>query len=65
MPVNDPRHAELVAWLREEKYSDEQIEKILVKVAAYDAQTLHESVFDSIDRGDFNIASIIQEALDG
>jgi len=63
MSVEDPRHEELVEWLREQGHSSEEIEKILAKVAEYDAQTLHESVFDSISRGDFDLSSIIKEAL--
>jgi len=59
----DPRHQELVEWLQEQKYSAAEIEKILAKVAVYDSQTLHESIFDSIDGGDFSIDGIIKEAL--
>jgi hypothetical protein len=63
MSAEDSRHQELVEWLREQSHSPEQIEKILAKVAEYDAQTLHESVFDSISRGQFDLSSIIKEAL--
>ena len=59
----DPRHQELIAWLQQQGHSESEIEKILNKVAEYDSQTLHESVFDSIDRGDFSIGAIIKEAL--
>ena len=65
MFAKDPRHQELVEWLRDQGHSPSKIEKILAKVEEYDAQTLHESVFDSIDRGDFDISSIIEEALSG
>ena len=37
--------------------------KILEKLEAYDAQTTHESVFDSINSGKFDIAALIEEAL--
>lgn len=63
MPAEDSRHQELVEWLREQGHNQDEIEKILVKVAEYDAQTLHESVFDSISRGQFDLSSIIKEAL--
>ena len=63
MTEHDPRHAELVAWLTEEGHTPLQIERILAKVAEYDSQTLHESIFDSIDAGEFNLAAIIDEAL--
>jgi hypothetical protein len=59
----DPRHAELVAWLTERGHSPEEIMKILAKVKEYDAETVSESIFDSIDRGDFDIAAVIKEAL--
>jgi hypothetical protein len=59
----DPRQQELVEWLREQGHTPVQIDKILAKVAEYDARTLHESIFDSINRGDFNIGAIIREAL--
>ena len=63
MSEEDPRHLELVGWLREQGHSQDKIEKILAKVAEYDAQTLHESIFDSISRGHFDLGSIIKEAL--
>ena len=63
MSAEDPRFQELVEWLREQGHSPVKIEKILVKVAEYDAQTLHESVFDSISKGQFDLSSIIKEAL--
>ena len=64
MSAEDPRHQELVEWLREQGHNPDEIEKILAKVAEYDAQTLHESVFDSISRGHFDLSAIIEEALD-
>jgi len=63
MSAEDPRSQELVEWLREQGHSPVKIEKILAKVAEYDAQTLHESVFDSISKGQFDLSSIIKEAL--
>lgn len=63
MSEQDPRHGELVDWLKSQGHSDTQIERILAKVAEYDKQTTHESIFDSIDSGDFDIASLIDEAL--
>jgi len=63
MSENDLRQVELIAWLREQGHTDSQVERILAKVAEYDKQTLHESIFDSIDRGDFSLDTIIQEVL--
>ena len=63
MTADDPRHHELVEWLKSQGHSDQQIQRILAKVEDYDSQTMHESIFDSIDSGDFDIASLIDEAL--
>jgi hypothetical protein len=59
----DPKQAELIGWLSERGHSPEEIAKILAKVAEYDAQTVNESVFNSIARGDFDIGRLIEEAL--
>ena len=64
MPDNvDPRHAELVTWLTERGHTPDEIAKILAKVAEYDARTINESIFDSIDTGDFDLGPLIKEAL--
>lgn len=60
----DNRQAQLIAWLEDRGHSPEEIERILVKVAEYDERTVHESVFDSIDSGAFDLASVIKQALD-
>lgn len=59
------QHAQLIVWLENQGHTSEEIEKILAKVAEYDKQTVHESVFDSIETGKFNLAEIIEEALGG
>ena len=63
--TNDPdlRHAELVTWLTERGHTPDEIAKILAKVAEYDARTINESIFDSIDTGDFDLGPLIKEAL--
>ena len=60
----EPRQAELVAWLQSQGHTPDEVEKVLRKVAEYDEQTLHESVFDSIDSGALDLAAIIKDALD-
>ncbi|MGI9428807.1 MAG: hypothetical protein ACR2NM_09125 [Bythopirellula sp.] len=60
---NDPRHQELIEWLKSQGHNDQQINLILKKVAEYDSRTIAESIFDSIDSGDFSIAALIDEAL--
>ncbi len=63
MSTEEARHAQLVAWLEEQGHNAEAIAKILDKVAEYDDRMAHESVFDSIDTGKFNLQAIIDEAL--
>lgn len=63
MVDRDPRQKELFDWLSSQGHDDAQIDRILAKVAEYDSQTMHESIFDSIDSGDFDIQSLIDEAL--
>ena len=64
MSESDPRHQEVISWLAEQGHSPDQIEKILAKLQEYDDKTMHESLFDSISDGKFDISSIIQEALE-
>lgn len=59
----ETRHAQLIAWLENQGHTEEEIEKILAKVDQYDAKTVQESIFDSIESGAFNIQAIIDEAL--
>lgn len=63
MSETDPRHKELVEWLNSQGHDEHQISLILAKLAEYDNQTLHESLFDSISNGNFDIASLIEDAL--
>lgn len=60
---HETRHAQLITWLENQGHTPEEIDKILARVGDYDAQTVHESIFDSIDTGAFDIQSIIAEAL--
>ena len=57
------KQAELIGWLEQQGHTPEQIEKIMAKVAEYDKKTMHESVFDSISDGSFDISKLIEEAL--
>ncbi len=63
MLENDPRHKELLEWLKSQGHNDEQIARIMAKVAEYDSRTTRESLFDSIDSGRFDIQSLIDDAL--
>ncbi len=57
------RHAQLVTWLEDQGHTPDDIERILAKLQAYDKQTAHESIFDSISAGHFDLQKIIDEAL--
>lgn len=62
--MSEKSHAQLIAWLQDQGHSPEEIDKVLAKVAEYDGRTAHESIFDSIESGAFDIGAIIKEALD-
>ena len=62
--MSEARHAQLIAWLEDQGHSDQEIDRIMAKVASYDQRTAHESVFDSIDSGGLDLKAIIREALD-
>lgn len=61
--MSDTHHKELIAWLEQQGHTPEQIEKVMAKVAEYDAQTVRESIFDSISSGTIDIAEFVREAL--
>lgn len=61
--MSDAQHAELIAWLEEQGRTPAEIEKVMAKVAEYDAQTVRESIFDSINSGAIDIAEFVREAL--
>lgn len=63
MPIDPQDQARLINWLEDQGHSPSEIDSIMAKVAEYDAQTLHESLFDAIDRGEFDLEAIIDEAL--
>ncbi|TWU24573.1 hypothetical protein [Bythopirellula polymerisocia] len=62
--MSDTQHDQLVTWLKEQGHTPDEIKKILAKVAEYDARTLRESVFDSINSGTIDLAALVKEALE-
>ncbi|MDZ4657464.1 MAG: hypothetical protein SH868_07770 [Bythopirellula sp.] len=62
--MSETQHAQLIAWLEDQGHTPAEIEKIMAKVAEYDAQTLHESIFDSISSGTIDIEALVKEALE-
>ena len=57
------KYPEVVTWLREQGHSDPEIEKILNRLEVHDQAVKADSLMDSIENGNFDIESIIQEAL--
>lgn len=55
--------ASLTDFLRLRGHNDDEVQKILAKLAERDSLTARESVFDSIEAGTFNLDAIIREAL--
>jgi len=53
----------IAQWLKEKGYSDEEVQKILAKLAEHDHQTLSDAVFDSIGDSDRTLDQIIGDAL--
>ncbi len=62
--MSEMQHALLIAWLEDQGHTPAAIEKILAKVAEYDARTMHESIFDSINSGTIDIERLVREALE-
>jgi hypothetical protein len=62
--MSESPNEQLITWLQEQGHSPAEVDKIMAKVAEYDAQTLHESIFDSISSGTIDIEKIVREALE-
>lgn len=61
--MTDPWQEPLTDVLQEMGHSDEEIRKILLRVAEYDRDTAHDSIMDSIGSGEIDLAALIKEAL--
>jgi hypothetical protein len=55
--------AEIIAWLKEDGYSEDEVRKIIEFVRKHDELTKTDSIMDSMAAGNFNLTAIIQEAL--
>jgi hypothetical protein len=62
--MSESPNEQLITWLQEQGHPPAEVDKIMAKVAEYDAQTLHESIFDSISSGTIDIEKIVREALE-
>lgn len=54
----------VVEFLQGRGYTPAEIDKILVKLAAYDAKTVSDAIYDSIGRGTFTLDEVIRQALE-
>ena len=55
---------ELEEYLKAQGHSSKDIRKIFNKLDEYDKMTVHDSVFDSLEKGTFTLKAIIQEAIE-
>jgi predicted DNA-binding protein (UPF0278 family) len=60
----DNSDAALAEFLQQRGHSEEEIEKIVKRLAEHDAESMRQSIFDSIAGGSFNLDEIIQQALE-
>lgn len=54
----------LVAYLHGQGCNEEDVRRVLEKLQRHDQETFRDSVFDSIERGSFDLQSIIEESKD-
>jgi len=55
----------LEEFLQQRGHTEEEIAKITKRLAEHDAESMRESIFDSIAGGTFNFDDIIKQALSG
>jgi hypothetical protein len=62
MQPNDHK-SEIRAWLEQQGHSPDDIAKIEARLAKYDQAVVRAAIFDSIAQGQFDLDSIIRDAL--
>jgi hypothetical protein len=62
--TEDKQHAEINEWLNERGHTPDEIVKILQKLAEFDRDIVRTAIFEDIDLGEFDIESIIKDAID-
>ena len=55
---------EIQQWLAERGYPPAAIEKILLRLDAFDSKINRESVFDAMDTGELDMDALIKDALE-
>ena len=52
-------------FLGKQGHNEDEVQRILDKLAEYDRNMVRDSIFDSLENGTFNLDAIISEALAG
>lgn len=63
--MSDDEDKILADFLQQRGHTEDEIAKITKRLAEHDAESMRESIFDSIAGGTFNLDDIIKQALDG
>ncbi|HRX78162.1 MAG: hypothetical protein H6821_13880 [Planctomycetaceae bacterium] len=63
--MSDDEDKILAEFLQQRGHTEDEIAKITRRLAEHDAESMRESIFDSIAGGTFNLDDIIKQALDG
>ncbi|MBC8354945.1 MAG: hypothetical protein H8E66_23450 [Planctomycetes bacterium] len=62
--MSDDEDKILEEFLQQRGHTEEEVAKITKRLAARDAESMRESIFDSIAGGTFNLDDIIKQALE-
>ncbi|HEX3725706.1 MAG TPA: hypothetical protein VHV08_05660 [Pirellulales bacterium] len=54
---------EIRQWLADRGYPPAAVDKILERLDQYDMRVNHDSVFDAMEAGEFDMDALIKEAL--
>ena len=63
--MSDEEDTLLAEFLQQRGHSEAEIAKITKRLAEHDAESMRQSIFDSIAGGTFNLDDIIKQALNG
>lgn len=63
MPDDAYDYAEVIAYLKEQDYNEQEVHTVLEKLREHDRLEATDSLMDSIADGTFDLAGFIQDAL--
>jgi hypothetical protein len=58
-----PSNPAIVEFLQQRGYTEEEIARILARLADHDDKTVRDALFDSIGKGSLDLDAIIREVL--